>query len=526
MSLYDLPLELTARVLYHLAQQESAVDRGESKPHIGQYASTSFSIQCAVEQHLFSRLSLTSDDTSAFEKLVAQSPRRQALLRTISFTPILPAYDEVACSRFERQADQEENNEALTAVMRRLYAALRGCSKLSSVTVNIPYSPTDNCEDRRARYANDRLAYMLGQKVDIRERRYVQSLLELQMPLDSPPLAAVRTFTLSGDGPRYITPCSALTLLKRHPRVEVLTLNLDDNERRRPELRAQLRTDFARDLLLTSCPALRRLDLSYRYEDPSDQRFVNMDVRGARGNSNIDVSSTSLRKFLIAAPNLESVNLGGPICIDESLFESSDSHSSKRWWLGLRELRIEMSAVRPDGGWYLDEDLEISRNEPSRQTPRALGEVDDDDGDLDSDSESSAFSDNSFFAQDELQPDDFDPHWEALKSGDAYIFGFRFQPNAAFEKVLEAVARLADLNDIVHLSLRMGVAGCPRTDQRAEMFELELEAKPRLDSSTEDDSPCAKLYLGVPREWQMSDTLAALLKSSLGPKGVTTYERW
>lgn len=205
MSLYDLPLELTARVLYHLAQQESAVDRGESKPHIGQYASTSFSIQCAVEQHLFSRLPLTSDDTSAFEKLVAQSPRRQALLRTISFTPILPAYDEVACSRFERPPDQEENNEALTAAMRKLYAALRGCSKLSSVTVNTPYSPTDSCEDRRARYANDRLAYMLGQKVDIWERRYVQSLLELQMPLDLPPLTAVRTFSLSGDGPRYIT---------------------------------------------------------------------------------------------------------------------------------------------------------------------------------------------------------------------------------------------------------------------------------------------------------------------------------
>jgi hypothetical protein len=223
MSLYDLPPELTARVLDHLAQQESAVDRVESKPHISQYASTSFSIQCAVEQHLFSRLSLTSDDTSAFERIVAQSPRRQALLRTISFTPILPAYDEIACSRFERQPDQQANNETLTVVTCRLYAALRGCSKLSSVTVNIPHSPTDNCEQRRARYTNDRLAYMLGRKVDIWERRYVQSLLELQMPLNLPPLAGVRTFSLSGDGPRYVTPCSALTLLKCHPQVEVLT---------------------------------------------------------------------------------------------------------------------------------------------------------------------------------------------------------------------------------------------------------------------------------------------------------------
>lgn len=429
-------------------------------------------------------------------------------------------------SRFERQPDQKANNEALTAATSTLYAALRGCSKLSSTTVHTPYSPTDNCEDRRERYATDRLAYMLGHKVDIWERRYAHSLLELQMPSYIHPIAGIATFSMSGDGPRYVTPCSALTLLRCHPRVETLILNLDDNERRRPELRAQLRTDFARDLLTTLYPALRRLDLSYRYEEPSDQRFVNADVRGACDSSHTDAFSNSLRQFLIAAPNLETVILGGPICIDESLFEISDSPLSERWWLGLRELRIEMSAVRPDGGWYLDEDPEIPRDEPSRQTPRALGEIDDDDGDLNNDSDSSAFSDDSFFAQDELQPDDFDPHREALKTGDAYISGFRFRPNAAFEKVLEAVARLADSNDIVHLSLRMGVAGCPRTDQTAEMFELELEAKPGLNSSTEDDSPCAKLYLRVPREWHMSDTLAALLKSSVGPKGVITYERW
>jgi len=526
MSLHDLPPELTARVLEYLAQQEVVLDRVESKPHISQYACTSSSIQCAVEQHLFSRLSLNSDDTSAFERSVTRSPRRQALLRTVSFTPILPVYNEIACSRFERQADQQANNEALTAATSTLYAALRGCSKLSSITVNVPYSPTDNCKDRCARYINDRLAYMLGKKVDIWERRYAQSLLQLQVPLDIPPISAVKSFSVSGDGPRYVTPSSALTLLGCHPRVEVLTLNVDDNERKRPELRVQLRADFACDLSITLCPALRRLNLSYRYEDPSDQRFDNADVRGISNNSNTDVFSTSLRQFLIAAPNLEIVNLGGPICIDESFFEPSDSTSSETRWLSLRELHIDMSVVRPDGGWYLDEDTDIPREEPSRQTSRALGELDDDDDELDSDSESSAFSDNSFFAQDELQPDDFNPHREALKTGDAYILGFRFLPNAAFQKVLEAMVRLADSYEIAHLSLRMGVAGCPRTYQRAEMFELELEARRSLESSAEGAAPGSNLYLRVPREWQMSDTLATYLESKLGPEGVITYERW
>lgn len=279
------------------------MDGVKLKPHISQYACTSFSIQRAVGQHLLSRLSLTSDDTFKFERIVTQSPRRQALLHTISFTPILPAYDEVACSRFERRPDQQANNEALTAVMSTPYAALRGCSKISSVTVNIPYSPMDDCDDRRARYANDCLAYMLGQKVDIWERRYVRSLLELQVPLDLPPITGVRTSSLSGDGPRYVTPSSALALLRCHPQVEVLTLSLDDNERRKHELRARLRADFAQDLLNTLCPALRRLNLSYRYEDPSDQRFVNANVRGASDGSHTDAFSKALRQFLIAAPN-------------------------------------------------------------------------------------------------------------------------------------------------------------------------------------------------------------------------------
>lgn len=166
---------------------------------------------------------------------------------------------------------------------------------------------------------------MLGNKADIWERRYAQSLLQLQVPVDVPPTSGVKIFSPSGDGPRYVTPSSALTLLRCHPRVEVLILNLDDNERKRPGLRVQLRTDFARDLSITLCPALRRLNLSYRYEDPSDQRFANQDVRGAYDGSRADAFSIFLRQFLIVAPNVEIVNLGGPICVDESFFEPSDS---------------------------------------------------------------------------------------------------------------------------------------------------------------------------------------------------------
>lgn len=88
------------------------------------------------------------------------------------------------------------------------------------------------------------------------------------------------------------------------------------------------------------------------------------------------------------------------------------------------------------------------------------------------------------------------------------------------------MVRIANSYDIAHLSLRPGVAGCPRTDQGAEMFELGPEAQPSLESSAEGAVPYSQLYLRVPREWQMRDRLAALLKSRLGPEEVITYDRW
>lgn len=48
----------------------------------------------------------------------------------------------VARSRFEQEFNQQANNDVLTMVVSTLNAALRGYSKLSSVTVNDP----NNCE--------------------------------------------------------------------------------------------------------------------------------------------------------------------------------------------------------------------------------------------------------------------------------------------------------------------------------------------------------------------------------------------
>jgi hypothetical protein len=70
MSLHDLPPELMDRVLFYLGRLETPIDYFKPKPHISQYASTSFNVQYAVEQLLFSRLAIKSDDAPIFEKLM------------------------------------------------------------------------------------------------------------------------------------------------------------------------------------------------------------------------------------------------------------------------------------------------------------------------------------------------------------------------------------------------------------------------------------------------------------------------
>jgi hypothetical protein len=515
MSLHDLPPELLDRVIFFLAQLEASSDYIKPSPHISQYANTSFNVQCAVEQHLFSRLSIKSDDTPMFEELTTQSPRRRALLCKLSFTPVLSAYDEHACARFERLTDQQANDGVFTAEISRFYTAIRDCNNLLSVMVRSPYSPTDRLLSKVNQWENNSL----------KDKRYAHSHLNLAHLSEAPLLDRVTTFGLVGDGPRYIAPSSTFALLRCHARVETLELVLDDNERQYPELRAKLRTDFAHGLSTTRCSAMKRLELDYRCEDPADQRFSNADVRSMRGTSSADDFSLSLRQFLAAAPKVESVRLDGPICIDESLFEPQNALPDQERWQGLREMSIRMSAVRPDGGWYLDEQPSIPRDEPSRQHHKDL---DDDDDELlmVSDSESSAFSDDSFFAQDGLLPDDYDPHREALRTGDAYVFGFRFLPNEAFEKVLEAAARSAISSGLESMWLSMGVDGCPRTNYQAEVFEFEYDSRQHIDSPTMATSYFPTLTIYAPHEWKMSQTLAELWTTKLGEKGVITYHRW
>lgn len=265
----------------------------------------------------------------------------------------------------------------------------------------------------------------------------------------------------------------------------------------------------------------------YRHEGPSDQRYINANVRDLRGGSSQDALGVALKHYIAASPGIKSFYLGGPICIDESLFWPPVSQATGvNGWTDMKTIGIDMSQVRPDGGWYLENHPDIPLDSPSIQE---LGVWEsDEENPAETISMSSGYTDNSFFAQDELPPDEeYDAHREGLHTGDAYALWFRSQPTPEFEQVLEAVARAAGLmTKLQFMAIGVDVWAGPRTDRHMEQFDCIYEAKGYSGRSSELPTPAPTLRWPVPREWKMGPTLEPLWREVLGSEGVFTFEYW
>jgi hypothetical protein len=105
MSLDTVPAELTAWIISYLIELRPAAaswtqSYAPSKKGLSRYTGSSIALQHAIEYHLLSTLTLTSDDLATFDKLVSKScSRRAAVLQRLAFAPILPDYDDIACAR-------------------------------------------------------------------------------------------------------------------------------------------------------------------------------------------------------------------------------------------------------------------------------------------------------------------------------------------------------------------------------------------------------------------------------------------
>lgn len=261
----------------------------------------------------------------------------------MTLSPILQAYDEKACARFERTIDREENDEVFLAAIKASFAALVACDNTDGAApiqleLLNPYSRSDVDHRIPEERLAQQLAVEMGKRKDLFAQRYAHSYLDLGSTVDLPFLERVTCLVVSGQGPRYISPSSAFSLLRFLPQVSDVTLQLYDDERKDQDLRKKLRHEFAQALCNGECKNLKRFKLEYQHEGPADHRFKSADMRVLRDGTLCDPFSVGLNHFLFSCPQISELQLGGPMCFDESLFWPAVVHYETARWLSLKNL--------------------------------------------------------------------------------------------------------------------------------------------------------------------------------------------
>jgi hypothetical protein len=179
-------------------------------------------------------------------------------------------------------------------------------------------------------------------------------------------------------------------------------------------------------------------------------------------------------------------------------------------------VRVTLSPVRPDGGWWLDNNPGMPIEEPTVANDRYPDSSDDD-----NESDSSGFSDDS------PRPDRYDAHLEGLQTGDAYHCSFRSQPTESLERLLVAAARAATkMPNLCAMSVAMRVAGCPRSEDTQIAFSMLYEAKGTLFGRKDEPLLCSRVGWCVPSDWSMNEKLEKLWRTVIGSEGEFAYYRW
>ena len=193
-----------------------------------------------------------------------------------------------------------------------------------------------------------------------------------------------------------------------------------------------------------------------------------------------------------------------------------DPKTAEPLWPDLQDVHVRISAVRPDGGWFLDSYPGVPLDGPIRANDIRLESSDSDSDDSDVDSEAS-----------HSPPDKYHAHRGDLQTSDAYYCSFRSEPTEQFERLLVAASRAATkMPKLRAMSVTMSVASYPRTKDTQTEFSLTYEAKGTLHQREDVPSPCSELMWCVPSDWKMNESLEKLWRTVIGSEGEFAYYRW
>ncbi|KAI5240203.1 hypothetical protein E4T43_06323 [Aureobasidium subglaciale] len=514
-------------------------DQQKQKHQLTPYATISQIWQYAIEQHTFSRLSFSSDELNVFHFAVVKSPHRhrRAALKRIDFSVRLPSYDDNACARLERWRDVQANDEAFSKAITGLFTSLAALdtsdgSRPIELHVADSYSSMDTNHRNKANLIEDRKAVAIGQRNDLFELRYRDSYLELLQPKKLPLLYNVTSLTIDGNKARKLAPAVAVGLIAKLPNLVDTNLSFSDMERKRPQYRIQLRSDLIRQFKYITIPRhLRKFVLSLRHTAPANQNFVNADVRGGVYPGNTDDLSVVLRRFSQATPSLTHLALEGPVCVGPELFRGIGGEAmpvSQQQWRNLKTFTVELSAVRPDGGWYteLDAVRRIDSDEDEDESPGL--DVDDD---TRSQSPTPSYDSNdSFYATNPLPPDSYgyeDEKRHARLNGDEPSSTFRTKPTPELEDFFTAAAcAAAYMPSLRRIKVALEIPRCGRTNGRRQKIGFTYMAAGVTGGleDLESERVGGRLIWDASQGWRMGEKLQEQWQSVLGENGIVRYK--
>lgn len=194
----------------------------------------------------------------------------------MAYSVNLPSYDEHACERFERQADRLVNDQAFSKAVADLSTTLNiigigGRSRQIALHLREFYPAMDHDRRGRSRFEADMWERSFRGRTDLLELCYRDSYLQLKL-----------------------APATIAGLMSRMPNPVNIDCSFWNNERRRPNRRRQLRTQFAEQLETLIPPKLlKTFNLNFVNTEPSNSNFVDEHRYRSRASSSSYGSSNS-----------------------------------------------------------------------------------------------------------------------------------------------------------------------------------------------------------------------------------------
>ncbi|KAK6855665.1 hypothetical protein PG995_007816 [Apiospora arundinis] len=358
-----IPAEITLTIVRLLVD--------ESPESAYTYATVSRAWQAFIEAATFASIKLDQGRLSQAKETL--TPARQAYVRQIQFTALLPDYHNQAEPR-DSESDKKQNDEAFSDAVVSLMGLLSTWSSPHDGGIELKLSTACTIDLQDMKRGSSRL---LPNRRD-RLERCVTSYVALREGLYRrlPEVSLIKTFTSSPMflHHRRLTPKTWCEIASRFPRLRSINWEFADGSHD-PAFRLQLRNDFATGLFILP-ESVRDFTLCYR-SGPGLGRFFN--DPGPRICPGVvrDPLSVALGKLSMQMEEMSlDMVIGSELLWDPALPPDEQGH-----WPLLREIQLNLNqnGRTPQGDEIFDWDDEVADSDsdtnsyhPPRDYERAI----------------------------------------------------------------------------------------------------------------------------------------------------------